>query len=510
VSSFAPHADDGMSFPIRLPLLLLTVVGAVAVGVLSAIGPLAGAFGVVALGYAVLILLWPQAGGLTLAVSVPILASVRRGFPLPGLRLSEALIVGTCVVVLSFGWRSGRGGWKLFDWAALAYVIASIVIEFIGSHLHNVALNSSALGTMFGPLQFFLLYRAVKVCAWKPSTYRAILRVTLMSSVPVTALAILQQFDVGSTRKLIISFTGSGAFQSYTYVAEPRATGPFPHWHSLGGYLLVLLLLGVALLLENDRAILRTRWLVVSILASAAGLLLTLVFVDYLAALGGVLFIAARRRKLRNTVLALLAIGTVDVIAFAPFMATRLSMQFSSGASSRNPLLPETIGYRFQVWTNEYLPELRGRWLIGYGANLPPDILWAHTESVYITLLLRGGLCLLVVWTVLNVSAYAMTSRRVRQGRGTDRAVALTFQTLVFFLIPMQLVYPYFTDTGLPHLFWILAALVQLDMQPPLWEALPTSPSTRELRSDSAAHRWTTVRPVRRTLISGPPGRTAA
>ena len=59
----------------------------------------------------------------------------------------------------------------------------------------------------------------------------------------------------------------AAAFRS-TVDDVARATGPFPHWHNLAGYLLLILLLGVSLLHERDQRVMR-RPLLALVLAPA-------------------------------------------------------------------------------------------------------------------------------------------------------------------------------------------------------------------------------------------------
>jgi hypothetical protein len=116
---------------------------------------------------------------------------------------------------------------------------------------------------------------------------------------------------------------------------------------------------------------------------------------------------------------------------------------------------------------------MRGRWLSGYGPKIPPDVTWKYTESVYIGLLLRGGLPLLAIYglmtwalvlVALEVARRPLTSDPARAGpdeeHTLEQALARGTVVLLAVLAVTQLIAPLFLTTGLPHVWWILAGLV--------------------------------------------------
>jgi hypothetical protein len=109
----------------------------------------------------------------------------------------------------------------------------------------------------------------------------------------------------------------------------------------------------------------------------------------------------------------------------------------------------------------------------GYGPQIPPEVMWKYTESVYIGLLLRGGLPLLAIYGLLMwalaLVALEVARRAVRPGpiragpderRALEQALARGTVVLVVVLAVTQLIAPLFLTTGLPHVWWIVAALV--------------------------------------------------
>jgi O-antigen ligase len=112
------------------------------------------------------------------------------------------------------------------------------------------------------------------------------------------------------------------------------------------------------------------------------------------------------------------------------------------------------------VWTHQYFPALDGHWLTGYGPGTPPGITFGYTESVYLELLLRGGVILLAMYLCLMVALVAAAWPVARARRSSEsRLAARVLVVLLAALVYLHLLEPYFVVTGLPHVLWVLAAL---------------------------------------------------
>jgi hypothetical protein len=81
---------------------------------------------------------------------------------------------------------------------------------------------------------------------------------------------------------------------------------------------------------------------------------------------------------------------------------------------------------------------------------------------LYVTLLLKGGLPLLAVYAGLMFAAWVLARSVASSPRASpgDRCTAQVVLTLILILIPLQLINPYFANTGLAHPLWILFGLV--------------------------------------------------
>jgi len=313
---------------------------------------------------------------------------------------------------------------------------------------------------LLGPLQFFLLYRAALTVLTSADRRALALRLILLASVPVSALALLQQAHVGGVPALLADITGSTAYVDNTGVA--RATGPFPLWHELGSYLLVVVLLGVALMLAGARSVMSPKLVGAVVALAATGVINTASFTPIAGTLAGTFAIVYMERRSRRLIGGLAVAVGVLAILFAPLLDGRYKEQFAAHAPpvKEVPYLPQNFNFRIAVWTHDYLPVLRRHMITGYGPGVPADIRFEYTESVYVTLLLRGGLPLLLIYGGLMLALGAAARALRRQGTAEQQAVARVVYVLVVLIVFLQLTTNYFVNVGFPHLFWLLAALL--------------------------------------------------
>jgi O-antigen ligase len=129
--------------------------------------------------------------------------------------------------------------------------------------------------------------------------------------------------------------------------------------------------------------------------------------------------------------------------------------------TDRELFVPQSIAYRIELWTGELLPAIAGRWLTGWGPDLPSSLSFEHTESMYLTLLFRGGVPLLLIYAGLMLALAGAAWRLARRaGDPVDAMLARIVLVLVATLAILHVLEPYFVTTGLPHLVWVLAALL--------------------------------------------------
>lgn len=441
--------------PLARSLLVLFGAGSIVlVGAATALDPLLGAAALAAVAVGLALLERPQLTALLAVALVPATSGLERGFPVPGLRLSELLTVAFAAAVLLPGRRSAPR-WRALDWLALLYVVATAGLGYAGALRHDIALDAAAIGTLVGPVQFLLLYRCVAVGLVTEHGRVRALRALIGPVVPVALLAVAQRFGPSRVNDLLTDVTGSTAYDENVLYFVPRVTSAFPHWHVLGGYLMIVALLLVALLSSTRQRVAPPPVLWATLALATGALLLTLTAAVALGLLAGTLLLLRTARRPGRSLLVLGGGGALALAAGWPLIAGRVSDQLTGAGDT---WVPETLSTRMEIWTEQYAPVLADRLLLGYGPTLPPEVVWRYTESLYVSLLLRGGVLLLLVHTALfAVAVLTLRPRPGDPGSATDAARALRAATIV--LVPLHAVFPYFVTTGLPHVWWVLLAL---------------------------------------------------
>jgi O-antigen ligase len=382
----------------------------------------------------------------------------------PGLRVSELIVAGLAALLLATVETRRVRPWTLFDWTALAYCAATLVLGGAALLDRGVPVTLEAASTLVGPFQFLLLYRAVLAVVRTEAERRRALALVLLAAVPVSLLALLQFAGIGGLGSTLSSLTGAEGLvvHSEEVGIEHRTTGVFPHWQMLAGYLFVVVVTGLGALLAPGRGPL-PRWLTCAVtLLALAAMISTGTFVTAFGVLAAALVLGAWYGRLGRVVAGLAVVAAGVAALFGSLVAERVAFSFGAApGADREAFVPQSIAYRFELWTEELLPAIAGRWVTGWGPDLPSSLSFEHTESMYLTLLFRGGIPLLLVYAALTLAlAGAAWRLAARAARPFDRMLGRAMFTLVALLVVLHLLEPYFVTTGLPHLIWILAALV--------------------------------------------------
>jgi O-antigen/teichoic acid export membrane protein len=430
-----------------------------AVGVAAGLGTKTAVAAVFGVAVVVIVLARPVVGAYTLVAVVPPASGLRAGLPVPQFRLSEILIASIGVLLLLLARPGHTPRWRAFDWLAIGYVVANAVLGAVDLESRGSPITIAEANKLLGPMQFFLLYRAVLTTLTTQHQRQFALRLLLFASVPVSVLAVLQEMHAPGVVKFLANVTASQAFVTNAGVA--RATGPFALWHDLGSYLFVIVLLGVALLVNQSWQVMKPRMLAGIVVLAGIALITTVSATPIAGAAVGVLVLAMTARPRKQWVVRAAGFIVLLSAAFGPVLATRYKQQFSLQAPVKQiPYLPQNFNFRISVWTTEFLPVVGKHLTTGYGPDFPPALAFSYTESVFVTLLLRGGLPLLFLYAGLML-ALAFRARDLRNDADVERrAIAQVLFVVIILVVFMQMTTNYFVNAGFPFLFWVLAALL--------------------------------------------------
>ncbi len=444
----------------------------------SPLGPLALTGGLL-LGVAI----WwrPLVGVVVVAAVAPALAGLSRGIGLPGLKLSELLVVVAAVALFIRRpprWRRTTG----VDYAIALFALTSLGFAVFHITQGNIPLFTDGnLGLAFvvtmQPSFLFLGWWAASRGLQGPAQLRVVLRWVLVVSVVPAILAILQYLDAPGIRDFLTVLTGNAGLlveQAEAAAAGEtslRVTGPFTIWHSLGGYLLIPAVLATVLLLRRERDVLPSAWLLV-VLAIDVGALVLSVTVTLLLWLPVAVLVAALfARRLVSAVVVLAILAMAAFLVFPEAISDRAEQQTTQseatvGAAGSEVGFLQTLQYRFLVWERDYLPVVASAAPVGLGTEKIPGALFASTENQNLTYVLRGGVGLVAVaWIAMGAIA-VRSLRHARAPANPARSGALALVGVISFLPAATMVWPYISNAGLSYALVAIAGAV-LAGEPP-------------------------------------------
>lgn len=452
---------------LRRPLatmLLIAVGTALTMGVALAVSPKMGLAVLLAVAVALALVDRPHVSVYLMVLVAPACAGLHRGLVVPGLRVSEAAILGLGILVLVFAARDERPRWTGVEMMLVVYAAATAVLGGLDLALRHASLTSEDLGTLVGPFQFVLLLRSVVVAMNKERYRQRAAQLLLLGAALVALVALAQWANLGPTRSTLVHLTGSTLFTSSLGEGVGRVTGPFNIWHELAGVLMPSVLLALAMLTGPASTRARIYYGTVFVLTVMALLASAAVGILIVTIVSG-LYICRRRRVLHVAVAVLVPLGIVAVFVFGGILGGREEQQFSSSAASyRNPLVPQTLSYRYALFQEQSAPALEGHWTTGFGPDLPPRLALGNfpfAETTYVSLVMRGGIPLLVIFLVLT--GMVIVAARREQRRSTTHLqwsiATVVFSTSIGYVL-LQLIESYMLDSGPPHAYWAYVGLM--------------------------------------------------
>ena len=355
--------------------------------------------------------------------------------PLDPAALLGMLFLGSAVVWLAARWRQG-GSLRLspLGLAAVGFAAAAFVGVLISPDLLGSAIEWSRIASVC------MMIVVIEQLAVRPR-YRTQLLVAMALSavVPLTVAA----WQI---------WTGTGLFEAGGF---GRATGTFTHSNPLAAFLMVMVVMSFAFVVNGGA---RTQgWSMLVLLAAGAGLFVTYTRAAWVAAVIGVAIIASAlgRRWL---------IGLVATLAFAAFYIPGVSDRFSD-LSAQDTVRGEpsnSLAWRLDYWS-ESLALSADTPLSGIGlkqvaaqtveAKQPHnDFLRAFVEMGVLGLAAYGWL----MWQFIATGRRAAHATRGAVGR--DRALAMGYAGAAVGYVVMCLVANLMSQVVVGLYFGTLAA----------------------------------------------------
>ena len=379
-----------------------------------------------------------------------------------------SILLVAVAFVLSLGWKDRSPFARIrlvpLDWAFLLTLVLWGALEFV---------NASELG--HSPFMGVLLtsgvaYAAsfpVRMVIRTPSDLAPFLRGFSAPAIAVAVIAIAQLLQVPGVNAFLLNFTNSaGLAERVVSGWDIRGTSTIGHWTALGGYLACMIAASCVDLVISARDKRSLGWPVVSLVTLFAGAITTLTFAT-IAAAAVILVITALRLRARPAfVLSGLAVVLAGWLLLGQSFAARFEQQSGESryAIAEYSWLPQTVGYRVNIWITETLPAIAERQLTGWGAQVysadekgwpirPASLIWVSPESEWMRTLIASGVVGLLAEILLLVVAFAavLRSRRVLGG-----ASVLPVTVLLIALVVISGIHSHFSNPGVPLALWPL------------------------------------------------------
>ena len=389
---------------------------------------------------------------------VAALSGTRRGLLVPGLRISEVLAIGLILYLIFHGRsRLVRGPVAMgLVCYALVTVVVSALHMMTDASLGNATIVTSALG----PLALLTMYAAAAMARASSDLLKPFVKYLMVCAAGMGVLGVLQTLSVGYVLKATSYLTGSQRILEPLNWKVSRSIGLFNSWHAYASFMAITLIVAIAVTASGVLVFRSMRGQLAIMLIILIGLLSSVTFamIGAVGIVGG--YILLRRGRVMLVVLAsVTAAIAVGWSPLSPYFSERVTEQEAGGGDS---ILPQTVAFRIEVWTRDYLPLFYDNVVYGHGPIRATDAVFGYVESMYVYLLVTGGVVLLaafafffgtILWQLSPSGSDSDPDSKlyaaVRWG-GRLFAVALLFAMLI---------HPYMRDAGAAQTLVIISAL---------------------------------------------------
>jgi MFS family permease len=314
---------------------------------------------------------------------------------------------------------------------------------------------------LVAPFQYYLLFWLFVILPQNETDRRRLLVWMLICSALVAVVGLLQAAGIGAIKSLLATWYASSHNEASLGSRVGRITSLMGAWNALGILMMATLIIGWAML--PNVADQTTRYVVwaclglcgICLLASGsfAGIGLTV---------AGIMMLEVLEKRFWQSIKRLfpimLAMGVFFVVLqplLMPLIEARLAFQYREGG-----ILPQTLVYRFWIWTDVFWPHIVAHPI--WGAYLqPPDYFaWTVPESQYISLLFRFGIVGLVAHLLWVSIMLRWLHRRFTASQGLSRAIAASAFSILVMMSLGGLTNAVFYFSGAADFMWILFGLV--------------------------------------------------
>ena len=294
-----------------------------------------------------------NAVGLAIVLAlVAALSGTRRGLLVPGLRISEVLAIGLILYLILHGKsRLVRGPVAA---GLVCYALVTVVVTALHMMTDASLGNATIVTSALGPSALLTMYAAAAMARASSDLLKPFVKYLMVCAAGMGVLGILQMLSVGYVLKATSYLTGSQRILEPLNWKVSRSIGLFNSWHAYASFMAITLIVAIAVTASGVLVFRSMRGQLAVMLLILIGLLSSVTFamIGAVGIVGG--YILLRRGRVILVVLASFVTAiTVGWSPLSPYFSERVAEQEAGGGDS---ILPQTVAFRIEVWTRDYLP----------------------------------------------------------------------------------------------------------------------------------------------------------
>ncbi len=334
--------------------------------------------------------------------------------------------------------------------------------------LNAIQLNHSPfLGVGLTVLLAYLATWPARMVITGVDSLREFMSGLTLASVPVSVIAVAQLLRIPGVNEFLTRFTESGGLESRLLAGwDIRGTSTIGHWTALGGYLACISAAAcIELLLADHSHTVKLRPILV-LGASLAGQVTTLTFATIAVAVAVVVVTVLRMRVRPSLVIVGVGVATGGWLVFGQKIAERVANQSGQSvyAVQEYAWLPQTVGYRLNIWMTETLPAILQRPVTGWGSDVyaakakgwfesPASLVWVSPESEWMRTLVTVGVAGLILQVILLV---AVATALFKSRSAFPKSAMAPIATLFGGLLMISSLHSHLNNPGVPLILWPL------------------------------------------------------
>lgn len=384
-----------------------------------------------------------------------------------GVRLWHVLaLVAAMIAVLSDNGRS-VGGLRLrsIDVLAVSFIAVTVVTELANGA--DLNFKADVVGTLT-PIFYFILFWSARAVVRNIAGLEKFIYYFVLPSAPVALIGMGQMLAPGAF-SWVTSLAPSSALEGRLDAGDAiRATGLVGDWTGNGFYFCVVLAALASLVLIRRESGRRVGSLAVLFVFAGGGVIASVTLGALITAVVIVLALLLASRVSPRLVLVFGFAAALLTTVFGDLIWGRIADQATAGVRVEGmpTWLPNTVAFRWAIWTRETIPAIGQRLWTGWGTDAfggmetgrtyPQGLIWKSPESQWFAEALYFGVPTAILLAALFV--FAIRSA-LRAAAGLGR-IAWPVAALICVTVVMSLISPVLTNRGFPVALWPLLGAV--------------------------------------------------